>query len=90
MKESKSRLDAEDSLLKTLTIKCKVCNAIMATGHREGVRYYHCKNNTKHEDNLDRFVWVDMPDWMLEEASDSRKTDTEFSCEKKNHESSKD
>ena len=61
------RISREDELLKTLTIKCKVCDAVMRTGHQEGVRFYHCKNNTAHPDNQDRFVWVDMPDWLLAE-----------------------
>ena len=83
---SRSRHDAEDSLLKTLTIKCKECDAIMRTGHQEGTRFYHCKNNMGHKDGLERFVWVDMPDWLLSDG----KTNTEFSCQKKADQDPKD
>ena len=62
------RISREDELLKTLTIKCKVCDAVMRTGHQEGVRYYHCDNNKAHEDEQDRFVWIDMPDLLMAEA----------------------
>ena len=62
------RIAREDELLKCLIIRCKVCDTLMRTGHQEGVRFYHCKNNTAHPDNQDRFVWVDMPDWLMAEA----------------------
>jgi len=55
---------AEDKLLATLAIKCKECDARMSWGRQEGKRYYLCTNNTKHEDNLDRMVWVDMPTYL--------------------------
>jgi len=55
---------AEDKLLATLSIKCKECDARMSWGRQEGKRYYLCTNNTKHEDNLDRMVWVDMPTYL--------------------------
>ena len=55
---------AEDRLLATLVIKCKECDARMSSGRQEGKRYYLCDNNTAHADNLDRFVWVDMPEYL--------------------------
>ena len=55
---------AETKLLKTLKIKCKECNARMSTGLQEGNRYYYCGNNSDHEDNLDRYVWVKMPEYL--------------------------
>jgi hypothetical protein len=70
---------AEDRLLATLQIKCKECGARMKWGRQEGKRYYMCLNNTGHEDNLDRMVWVDMPsylDWEFDtELSSEKKTD---------------
>ena len=70
---------AEDRLLATLKIKCKECDARMSTGRHEGKRYYHCGNNTKHEDNLDRYVYVEMPkylDWEFNsKLSSEKKTD---------------
>ena len=68
---------AEDRLLATLQIKCKECGARMKTGRQEGKRYYMCLNNTGHEDNLDRMVWVDMPSYLDWEF------DTELSGQKK-------
>ena len=55
---------AEDRLLATLIIRCKECNERMSTGRQEGKRYYLCDNHKGHEDYLDRFVWVDMPDYL--------------------------
>jgi len=55
---------AEDRLLATLQIKCKECDERMSWGRQEGKRYYMCDNNKGHADNLDRFVWVDMPDYL--------------------------
>ena len=55
---------AEDRLLATLQIKCKICDARMSTGRQEGKRYYYCGNNAGHFDNLDRYVWVEMPDYL--------------------------
>ena len=70
---------AEDKLLATLQIKCKECGERMKWGRQEGKRYYMCLNNTGHEDNLDRMVWVDMPsylDWEFDtELSSEKKTD---------------
>ena len=80
------RISREDELLKTLTIKCKVCDAIMRTGHQEGTRFYHCRNKKGHKDGLERFVWVDIPEGLLSD----RETDTEFSCEKKADKDPKD
>jgi hypothetical protein len=68
----------EDELLATLTIKCKECDARMSSGRQEGKRYYLCDNNTGHADNLDRFVWVNMPeylDWELDPKLSSQKED---------------
>ena len=62
--EDYAREACETKLLNTLTIKCKECNARMSTGLQEGERYYYCGNNTGHEDNLDRYVWVKMPKYL--------------------------
>ena len=70
---------AEDRLLATLVIKCKECDARMSTGRQEGKRYYYCGNNTEHADYLDRYVYVDMPeylDWEFDsKLSSKKKTD---------------
>lgn len=68
---------AEDRLLATLKIMCKECDQRMTTGRQEGKRYYYCGNNTGHEDNLDRYVYVDMPEYLEWEF------DTKLSSEKK-------
>ena len=70
------RESTEDKLLQTLFIKCKECDERMATGRQEGKRYYYCGNNTGHKDNLDRYVWVEMPEWLEGEF------DTKLSSEK--------
>ena len=62
--EDYAREAAETKLLKKLKIKCKECNARMSTGLQEGNRYYYCGNNSDHEDNLDRYVWVKMPEYL--------------------------
>ena len=62
--EDYARQAAETKLLKKLKIKCKECDARMSTGLQEGNRYYYCGNNTRHEDNLDRYVWVKMPEYL--------------------------
>ena len=64
MSDQSAREGAEDKLLATLAIKCKECGERMSWGRQEGKRYYMCVNNTKHEDNLDRMVWVEMPDYL--------------------------
>ena len=69
---------AEDKLLATLVIKCKECDARMSWGRQEGKRYYLCDNNKGHQDNLDRFVWVEMPaylDWEFDSKLSSQKKD---------------
>lgn len=66
----KLKQNAEDKLLNSLSIKCKVCDAIMSPGRQDGNRYYYCGNNTKHEDNLDRVVWVNMPHYLELESRD--------------------
>ena len=70
---------AEDRLLRTLKIKCKECNLRMSTGRQEGKRYYFCGNAMHHEDGLDRYVWVEMPnylDWEFDsELSSQKKAD---------------
>ena len=62
--EDYARQAAETKLLKKLKIYCKECNTMMSTGLQEGNRYYYCGNNTGHEDNLDRYVWVRMPEYL--------------------------
>jgi len=64
MTRDSAREGAEDKLLATLVIKCKECDARMSWGRQEGKRYYLCDNNKGHQDNLDRFVWVDMPSYL--------------------------
>ena len=86
--KDKARHNAEDKLLAKLFIKCKVCDARMSTGRQEGKRYYYCGNNRGHEDNLDRYVWVEMPEYLADDAilvnvtPSERKVDTELSSEK--------
>ena len=79
MTDDSAREGAEDRLLATLIIKCKECEKRMSTGRQEGKRYYLCDNNKEHKDNLDRFVWVDMPaylDWEFDtKLSGQKKTD---------------
>ena len=78
MTRDSAREGAEDKLLATLQIKCKECDARMTTGRQEGKRYYFCGNNTKHEDYLDRYVYVDMPeylDWEFDSKLSSQKKD---------------
>ena len=74
--KDKARENAEDKLLAKLFIKCKECAARMSTGRQEGKRYYYCGNNTGHEDNLDRYVWVEMPEYLKGEV------DTKLSSKK--------
>jgi hypothetical protein len=78
MSDQSAREGAEDKLLATLVIKCKECDARMSSGRQEGKRYYLCDNNTAHADNLDRFVWVDMPsylDWEFDSKLTGQKKD---------------
>ena len=49
-------------------------------------RYYHCRNNGGHEDNLDRVVWVNMPPYL---ESDSRDLDIELSSKQETNKDSK-
>ena len=72
------RESTEDKLLAKLHIKCKECDARMSTGRQEGKRYYYCGNNTGHEANLDRYVWVEMPKYLDLEGE----IDTKLSSEK--------
>ena len=76
--KDKARHSAEDKLLAKLHIKCKACDARMSTGRQEGKRYYYCGNNTGHEDNLDRYVWVEMPQYLSLDGE----FDTKLSSEK--------
>jgi len=55
---------AEDRLLATLQIKCKECDARMSTGRHEGKRYYFCGNSLDHKNGLDRYVYVEMPEYL--------------------------
>ena len=71
------REHTEDKLLEKLHIKCKECNARMSTGRQEGKRYYYCGNNTGHEDNLDRYVWVKMPEYLSLEGEINTKLSSE-------------
>ena len=82
----KIKLHAEDKLLSKLTIKCKECDAVMSPGRQDGERYYHCRNNGGHEDNLDRVVWVNMPPYL---GSDPRDLDIELSSKQETNKDSK-
>ena len=62
--KEQAREACETKLLQKLKIKCKECNARMSSGLQEGNRYYYCGNNPGHEDNLDRYVWVKMPEYL--------------------------
>tara|TARA_R110001583_G_C5621101_1_gene406263 strand:+ start:336 stop:539 length:204 start_codon:yes stop_codon:yes gene_type:complete len=64
MTRDSAREGAEDKLLATLHIKCKECKARMSTGRQEGQRYYYCGNAMMHEDGLDRYVYVEMPEYL--------------------------
>ena len=83
----KIKLHAEDKLLSKLTIKCKECDAVMSPGRQDGERYYHCRNNGGHEDNLDRVVWVNMPPYL---GSDPRDLDIELSSKQETNKDPKD
>ena len=83
----KIKLHAEDKLLSKLTIKCKECDAVMSPGRQDGERYYHCRNNGGHEDNLDRVVWVNMPPYL---ELDSRDLDIELSSKQETNKDPKD
>ena len=76
--KDKARHTAEDKLLAKLHIKCKECEQRMSTGRQEGKRFYYCGNNKEHEDNLDRYVWVEMPEYLSLEGE----FDTKLSSEK--------
>lgn len=80
------KMNAEDKLLNSLSIKCKVCDHTMSPGRQDGNRYYYCGNNTKHEDNLDRVVWVNMPHYL---ELESRDLDIELPGKKETNEDSK-
>ena len=82
----KIKLHAEDKLLSKLTIKCKECDAVMSPGRQDGERYYHCRNNGGHEDNLDRVVWVNMPPYL---ELVSRDLDIELSSKQETNKDSK-
>jgi len=78
MTRDSAREGAEDKLLATLQIKCKECDARMSWGRQEGKRYYYCGNNTAHADYLDRYVYVEMPDyldWEFDSKLSSQKED---------------
>ena len=76
MSDQSAREGAEDRLLATLKIKCKECKLRMSTGRQEGKRYYFCGNAMHHEDGLDRYVWVEMHnylDWEFDSKLSSEK-----------------
>jgi hypothetical protein len=64
MTDDSAREGAEDRLLATLLIKCKECDARMVSGRQEGKRYYFCGNALDHKDGLDRYVYVEMPEYL--------------------------
>ena len=55
----KNRENAEERILGSISIRCKVCQALMRRYRQEGKVYYFCDNC---EPN--RSVWIDMPDYL--------------------------
>ena len=55
----KNRQQAEERLLASMSVRCKECNSKMRRGRQEGKVYYHCG-----ECDPDRFVWIEMPDFL--------------------------
>jgi formamidopyrimidine-DNA glycosylase len=55
----KNRENAEERILGSMSIRCKVCKALMRRYRQEGKVYYFCDNC---EPN--RSVWIDMPDYL--------------------------
>ena len=55
----KNRENAEERILASMSIRCKVCDAMMRRYRQDGKVYYFCNNC---EPN--RSVWIDMPDYL--------------------------
>jgi formamidopyrimidine-DNA glycosylase len=55
----RNRENAEERILGSMSIRCKVCKALMRRYRQEGKVYYFCDNC---EPN--RSVWIDMPDYL--------------------------
>jgi len=55
----KNRENAEDRILATLQIRCKVCDDKMRRYRQDQKVYYHCDSCTPN-----RVVWIDMPEYL--------------------------
>jgi len=55
----KNRENAEERILASLHIKCKVCSDQMRRYRQEEKVYYHCDNCQPN-----RVVWIDMPEYL--------------------------
>jgi len=55
----KNRFNAEERILASLFIRCKVCDAQMRRYRQDGKMYYHCDNCRPN-----RCVWIDMPEYL--------------------------
>ena len=55
----KNRENAEERILASLTIKCKVCDDQMRRYRQDEKVYYHCDNCKPN-----RVVWIDMPEYL--------------------------
>ena len=55
----KNRENAEDRILASMTIRCKVCQAKMRRYRQEGKVYYFCDSC---EPN--RSVWIELPEYL--------------------------
>ena len=55
----KNRENAEERILATLTIKCKVCDDQMRWSRQDKKVYYHCDSCKPN-----RVVWIDMPEYL--------------------------
>ena len=55
----KNRENAEERILATLQIRCKICDDQMRRFRQDMKVYYHCDNCTPN-----RVVWIDMPEYL--------------------------
>ena len=55
----KNRENAEERILASLEIRCKVCQELMRRYRQDGKVYYHCDNCRPN-----RVVWIDMPEYL--------------------------
>ena len=55
----KTRENAEERILASLEIRCKVCQEIMRRYRQDCKFYFHCDNCRPN-----RVVWIDMPEYL--------------------------